>query len=148
MASALVVALPLFASSCAGDGTKVPLLDDDAGPEPAFAPKLSAIYDNVIAPTCTPGCHEPGGTSPFVLSTLADSYANLVNVPNGEGGVDANGLPFLRVEPGFPNRSYIILKLKGSPSIVGDRMPLSQPPLDSGTIAIIAEWISKGAPND
>lgn len=148
VASAFVVVLPLLASSCSGDGTKVPFFDDNQGPQGNFPPKLSAIYANVLAPTCAPGCHEPGGTSPFIMSTLADSYANLVSKPNEQCTIDYSCYGLLRVEPGAPNRSYIIVKLKGL-SEIGDRMPL--PPrraLDPDTIATIAEWISRGALND
>jgi hypothetical protein len=144
----LCLAILLAAGSCAGDGTKIPVLDDGMEPRPPFPPTLSAIHANVFSPTCAPGCHEAGGIAPFSVKTPAEAYASLVNVPNGEGAVDSRGRVFLRVEPGAPSRSYIILKLKGSSQILGDRMPLGQPPLDRGTIDAIAEWIANGAPDD
>ena len=82
------------------------------------------------------------------MTTAAEAYANLVGVPNKQGAVDARGRAFLRVNPGKPSSSYMILKLKGAPVIVGDQMPLDLPPLDRATIDTIAEWIAQGAPND
>ena len=54
-----------------------------------------------------------------------------------------------RVAPGDPERSYLILKLRGAPEITGQRMPLDGPPyLTPGQIDGIAAWIRAGAPND
>lgn len=140
------IALLALALSCAGDGSKVPLLDD-GGPG-AFPATLTGIQSNVFSPTCAPGCHEPGGIAPFSMSSAAQSYANLVGVVNGEGATDPSGHAYLRVQPGSPSGSYVILKLKGSARIVGQRMPFGLPPLDPETIDIIGQWITNGAPND
>jgi hypothetical protein len=99
-------------------------------------------------PTCSPGCHAPGGIAPFSMATPAQAYANLVGVSNGQGVLGSGGTPMLRVDPGNPDRSYIILKLEGSPGIVGDRMPLFLPPLEPEVIDTISEWIARGAMND
>jgi hypothetical protein len=54
-----------------------------------------------------------------------------------------------RVEPGDPERSYLILKLRGDPSIVGARMPFDGPPyLSPEQIDGIAAWIRAGAANN
>jgi hypothetical protein len=53
------------------------------------------------------------------------------------------------VEPGSPETSYLILKLRGDPSISGLRMPEDGPPyLTAAQIAGIAGWIRAGAPNN
>jgi len=53
------------------------------------------------------------------------------------------------VEPGSPERSYLILKLRGDPTISGDRMPQDGPPyLTPGQIEGIAGWIRAGALNN
>jgi mono/diheme cytochrome c family protein len=71
------------------------------------------------------------------------SYSLLVNHPATEN----NTLD--RVEPGAPERSYLILKLRGDPSISGDRMPQDGPPyLSNEQIDAIAAWIRAGAPNN
>jgi len=143
---AVIVACSLAAVSCAGNGTKITGLDGGGG-QP-FPPHLSAIQANVLTPVCSPSCHEPGGIAPFSMKTQADSFSNLVGVPNSEGASDALGNVFLRVAPGMPSKSYIILKLEGSPAILGSRMPLDKPPLEPETIATIAEWIRNGAADD
>ena len=148
-ALAALVAACLLGVGCPGDGTKVPLLDDDdgQGPRLPFPPRLSEISSRVFAPSCAPGCHEPGGVGPFSLRTASEAYASLVGVPNGEGIQGPSGL-MARVEPGAPEVSYLILKLEGAPGIVGERMPLGLPPLDPEVVDTIAEWISRGAAND
>jgi len=143
----LCVATLASVASCAGDGTKIPVLDDGE-PNGPFPPRLSSIQKNLLTPTCSPGCHEPGGIAPFSMKSIADSYANLVGVPNTELVMDSKGRLLLRVNPGFPSSSYMILKLEGAPGIIGDRMPQGRAPLDRATIDTIAEWIAQGAPND
>src|SRR6266853_1583439 len=69
----------------------------------------------------------------------AHSYALLVGVPSNE----EPGL--LRVHPGVPDSSYIVLKLEGSSAILGAQMPFGGPPLPQSTIDVIRQWISDGA---
>ena len=52
----------------------------------------------------------------------------------------------LRVKPGDPDGSYLIRKLEGG-RIVGERMPLGSAPLPPETLAVIREWIARGAPD-
>jgi hypothetical protein len=71
------------------------------------------------------------------------SYGLLVNQPASENST------LDRVEPGDPQRSYLILKLRGDPSISGARMPFDGPPyLRPEQIEGIAAWIRAGAPNN
>ncbi len=51
----------------------------------------------------------------------------------------------LRVDPGKPDDSYLVQKLRGSSSINGGRMPLGAPPLAADEISGIVEWIENGA---
>ena len=54
-----------------------------------------------------------------------------------------------RVVPGDVGNSYLILKLKGAPGIVGRRMPFSGPPyLTDGQLLILRRWIAIGAPRN
>ncbi|MEM6993073.1 MAG: hypothetical protein AAF721_21350 [Myxococcota bacterium] len=88
------------------------------------------------------GCHVAMATPPtFSGVTPAVSYANLVNVASGQvPGTDY-------IEPGDSTDSYIIHKLEGTQA-VGLQMPWMGTPLPPATIAIIAEWIDAGAPNN
>jgi hypothetical protein len=69
------------------------------------------------------------------------AYGNTVNVASVE-------MPQLRrVLPGDPASSYLYRKITGA-GITGDRMPLQQPPLSDAQIALVRNWILRGAPND
>ena len=69
------------------------------------------------------------------------SFSNLVNVPSTE--VPSR----LRVNPGNPDDSYLIIKIvENDPRRVGSRMPLIGPPfLDEDVIEVIKRWIAEGA---
>ncbi len=106
----------------------------------SLEPKLSSIQTQIFDQRCAlSGCHV-GSSAPFGLD-LSQGVAsgNLVNVPSGE-------VPQLdRVEPGDPDRSYLIMKLDGTPGIVGQRMPLGASALSSDEIQAIRDWITSGA---
>ena len=90
------------------------------------------------------GCHGATGTQPIQkpqnLSTSASAYAALVNVR-------AAGEPvFLRVQPGNPDSSYLIIKLEGR-----NNVGLAMPPGGSIGAARISRWrawIAAGALNN
>jgi hypothetical protein len=73
------------------------------------------------------------------------AIANTVNVASREArGVD-------RIEPGDPQKSYLLHKLLGTQRSVGgsgSRMPLSGGPLADAQIAKIRQWIEQGAKNN
>jgi hypothetical protein len=67
------------------------------------------------------------------------SYDQLVGVPSVE-------VPeLLRVDPGQPDDSYLVMKIEGAPGITGGRMPLGLSPLSAKQIATIRAWIADGA---
>ena len=104
-----------------------------------LTPDLTSIQDNVFTPICTK-CHI-GASAPMGLQLdAAHSYALLVGVPSVE---QPN---VLRVSPGNPDASYIVLKLEGASGISGGRMPLGGPYLPQSTIDVIRQWITDGAP--
>jgi hypothetical protein len=102
---------------------------------------LASIQANVFSTRCA-GCHNGSGASlpgALNLTSAAASHAALVGVASLE-------VPALqRVAAGNPGNSYLIRKLEGGPSIVGNRMPLVGPPLDQATIDAIRLWITNGA---
>jgi hypothetical protein len=105
---------------------------------------FSRIQAEVFTPTCAKaGCHDAATASNDLVLEEGRSYGDLVNRRSvGNGTLD-------RVEPGDPERSYLIHKLRGDPTITGGRMPLDGPPyLSPEQIAGIAAWIRAGAPND
>ena len=113
--------------------------EDDMAVDPP-SPTLSSLQSSIFDDSCAlSGCHVgPSAPSGLDLSE-GESWANLVNIPS----VGVPGL--LRVEVGNPDSSYIILKLLGSPEIVGPQMPIGAEPLPESQIAAIGEWIEAGA---
>jgi hypothetical protein len=107
----------------------------------AALPTLASIQAGVFTPRCA-GCHSGvGATLPGVLNLTSEtaSRAALVGVASLEVGT------LQRVAPGNANDSYLVRKLEGGPSIVGNRMPLVGPPLAQATIDSIRLWITNGA---
>jgi len=138
MRRAVMVAMAIAASGCAGNGDG---LDEtgrpvDNGPLP-LAPTFASIQQNVFTPVCIT-CHA-GASAPVGLRLdEGSSYAALVNAPS----VEVPGLR--RIRAGDPDASYLIQKLEGR-AAVGGRMPLGQPALPQATIDVIRQWISEGA---
>lgn len=99
-----------------------------------------SIQDNVFTPTCTV-CHIGSSAPQGLKLDEANSYNLLVGVASTE----QPGI--LRVAPGDPDNSYIIIKLEGTdPRLVLARMPANGPPfLDQATIDVIRQWIADGA---
>ena len=126
----------LLLAACAGDGSQI---ENDMMGGGGIEPTLASIQAHVFSPICTE-CHVPGGPGPMPLTSEAVSYQSLVNAQSIEMP------PMLRVDPGDAEASYIVHKIQGRASIVGDRMP--PPPrsmLTGEQIAAIEEWIDSGA---
>jgi hypothetical protein len=112
-----------------------PLLGIDDTIEPGT---LEEIQRTVIVERCSgqPGLCHNGQFEPN-LSTTANTYAYLVNRPALENGAR------LRVDPGDPDSSFIIDKLRNRN--VQTQMPLGAEPLAAEEITMIEDWISAGA---
>ena len=103
---------------------------------------FAQIQTQIFTPVCAKaGCHAAGASPSGLVLDAGQSYGNLVGHPAAESPLD-------RVSPGNPDGSYIILKLRGDPSITGARMPLGGPYLTPAQIEGIAAWIRAGAPNN
>lgn len=101
-------------------------------------PTLQSIQDNVFTPICA-GCHTgPTGARNLGLSSLSESFTELVNVASEQ--VPALNL----VTPNDADNSYLIQKLEGT-AAVGAQMPRSAPALEQATIDAIRQWITDGA---
>jgi hypothetical protein len=48
----------------------------------------------------------------------------------------------MRVTPGAPDSSYLVMKITGTPGIIGSRMPFGRDPLSNEDVATIVEWIN------
>lgn len=86
-------------------------------------------------------CHLTGQEAGNMKLHPGAAYASLVNVPSTESALK-------RVEPGAPEKSYLMHKLDGSHLDAGgsgERMPFGQPPLDDAVRERFRSWIAAGA---
>lgn len=103
---------------------------------------FTRVQNEVFTPTCASiGCHDPLGQQSQLILTAGRSYAQIVNQPSVE-------MPsVMRIRPNDPDNSYLYRKITGV-NITGERMPLNRGPLSDAQIALVRNWIRRGAPND
>lgn len=123
----------------------VPAGCERVGPAPASMVELTlaSIQSRIFADQCAlSGCHQ-GSVAPLGLDlTPGRAAATLIGVPSAQ----VAGLA--RVQPGNPDDSYLLIKLRGdSRMAVGTaRMPSGRPPLPAEQLETIRRWIEAGAP--
>jgi hypothetical protein len=135
---AVVIGIAVF-SSC---GEKKPLPTEPTLPPPDSSATFTRVQNEVFTVSCAiAGCHAALGAREGMNLSAGAAYANTVLVP-------ATERPSLnRIEPGDPDQSYLVKKLRGDPNITGLRMP------DGGTltpdeIQLVIDWVRRGAPQD
>jgi PKD repeat protein len=92
------------------------------------APTLTQLQTTIFTPLCT-SCHDAAGAAGMNL-TAGNAFANLVNVP-------ATTLPGLRVVPGSPSTSALVIQLQN-----GHRS------VSAANQSLISAWITAGALNN
>lgn len=105
-----------------------------ASAPPDTAAAALAKVRTVFAEHCD-RCH--GGRRPAAglrLSTEADLAALTEMTGAGRDSV-------MLVVPGHPEASYLVMKIKGSKRIIGNRMPLGARVLSEEDVAIVEQWI-------
>ena len=128
--------------------TSTPTATPSASPSPTVTPTLSAfgiIQTTIFNTTCVDAtCHSVQGMGGGLVLVEGQSYANLVGVvPQNVAAANAG---LLRVDPGLPDNSFLVIKLAGPPPIEGSQMPLGKTPLSEAQMQLIRDWISAGAP--
>ena len=104
-----------------------------AGGSGGLAPYTQDEVQGIINASCS--CHVQGMSGG--MSLAGDFTVNTV-------GVDANGAPVARIEPGDRTQSYLFHKIAGTQGDVGGgggRMPLGGQPLSDEQIERIGLWI-------
>ena len=132
-----VIALALAA--CSGGG--------EAGGEGASGaePVAASVYQTEIAPLLANACatcHLTGTEAGNLIMVPGRAIESLVNVASVENG------DLMRVVPGKPDESYLIMKLEGTHIAAGGAgaiMPFGAPPLPAEEIAKVRRWIAEGA---
>ena len=100
-------------------------------------------FDQDVLPILTQYCvmcHVPGAEQADLV-LYPDAWSQLIGVPSSQSSL-------LRVAPGFPDKSYLYLKLIGTQETEdgsGLQMPFQQSPLDPAQIEAIRLWIEQGA---
>ena len=128
--------------------TNTPSATPSASPSPSPTPTpgmFDQIQTNIFNTTCTDAfCHDAQGMSGGLVLVAGQSYGNLVNVAPQNPVALNDGL--LRVDPGHPENSFLLIKLTGPALGEGSMMPLLKDPLTSDQIQLITDWINAGAP--
>ena len=143
--SAVLAAAAALLAACGGgsgeglDSNGRPI-GEGGGSGGGLAPTFSSIQREVLTPRCTV-CHSGAAAPAGLRLDEGSSYGLLVGVASRESGGTQ------RVAPGRPDDSYLVHKVEGR-AAVGARMPLGGPYLDDATIAVIREWIARGAQNN
>jgi hypothetical protein len=137
----------LITAGCAGNGDGLNSMgqaigssssSSSSGGSSAVTADFQSIQDNVFTPICSK-CHIGASAPEGLQLDAAHSYNLLVGVPSVE---ESN---LLRVKPGDPDDSYMILKIEGAPGIDGGQMPLGETPLPQSTIDAMRLWVTNGA---
>ena len=112
------------------------MLEEDGNAEATLSTIQARIFDTNCALS---GCH--AGANPRLDLSLEDglSFSNIVGVESVERS------DLLRVDPGNPDASYLLKKVRGDADIVSARMPLGRDALSDADIDLIAQWIDDGA---
>ncbi len=103
------------------------------------APTLASVQSLIFTPKCSfADCH--GGPTPRQGMSLepGKSFPSTVNV----AAVEA---PLLRINPGNPDKSYLVAKIEGRHREVGgsgERMPLGFAALSSAEIKLVRDWVT------
>ncbi len=114
--------------------------DDDGGGDNPQAVTLSQLQTSLFTPTCAvAGCHSAASAQAGLILAAGRTFNETVNVPS-------SGRPqFDIIEPGDPESSYMIKKLRGDADIAGQRMPRGGPSLSDERIAEVISWTNAGA---
>lgn len=135
-------------STSTASATPSPSPSPSPSPTPSASPTLSLfaqIQQTIFNPTCTdPFCHDSVGISGNLTLIEGDAYAELVGVePDNR---TARDLGLLRVDPGNPDNSLLLIKLEGpTDPFLGGQMPLGKDPLSAEQIQLVRDWIAAGA---
>ncbi len=123
-----------------GSGTTVGVGGSGAG-HFACSGKSVSLANDVVPITkvhcgSAEGCHAPlktaAGTYQYLVSRIADQCLEIR----------------LMVEPGHPEKSYLVDKITGTNMCGGVSMPKDAPMLPDADIQVMVDWICNGAPEN
>lgn len=117
--------------------------DDDGGDGGDQAVTLSELQTSLFTPSCAvAACHTVVSAASGLVLEAGRTFGETVNVPSIQVA------SFDIIEPGDPERSYMIKKLRGAADIQGLRMPRFGPFLTDEQIGQVISWVNAGAPDN
>ena len=136
MRRSLLLVAGLSWAGCGGDDST--LGPDGTDGEGTLTEATLAQVSGVFSVSCAlSGCHS-GGEPTADLSLEGDFAARIVGVASGQR-------PDLKlVDPGNPDDSYLLIKVRGDDEIVSQQMPPGKV-LPAEQVEIIRAWIASGA---
>ena len=133
--SMLLIAVLLWAG-CGGDDSTVG--PDESAVEGSRTEATLAEVSEVFAVSCVfSGCHS-GGEPAAGLSLAGDFAGRIVGVASEQRS------DLKLVDPGNPDKSYLLIKVRGDDEIISQQMPPGAP-LSAEQVEIIRAWIASGA---
>ncbi len=142
MRAIIPICLGLIVLTAAACGDKKTLPFEPGGGPPDPNATFTRVQGEVFSVSCAlSGCHSGASPTGGMNLTAGVAYGNIVRVPSTERA-DLN-----RIEPGDPDRSYMVKKLRGDPDIVGSPMPLIGS-ISAAQRQLVIDWVRRGAPND
>ena len=136
MRLSLLLTAALLWAGCGGDDSTVG--PDESAVEGSRTEATLAEVGQVFAVSCVfSGCHS-GGEPVAGLSLEGDFADNIVGVASEQRS------DLKLVDPGNPNKSYLLMKVRGDDEIISQQMPPGNP-LSAEQVEIIRAWIASGA---
>ena len=135
----MLLTAALLWAGCGGEDSTVG--PDESAVEGSRTEATLAEVSEVFAVSCAfSGCHS--GEQPAAgLSLEGDFAARIVGVASEQRS------DFKLVDPGKPDKSYLLLKVRGDDEIISQQMPPGSP-LSAEQVEIIRAWIAVGAPTE
>jgi hypothetical protein len=154
--STLVVRLAaLFSAACGSSSPSNPQHSSNDGGLSLNLPPASCVDSGALAPADAATC------APLLERSFSRDVLPLFNGCAGEichdfgAGAIANqagvvsteccGARVIIIDPGHPERSYLLNKLTAKNMCAGWQMPLDRPPFTADDIQIVTDWICQGA---
>lgn len=103
------------------------------------APTFTSLYETIFKPKCA-ACHGAG------LLTLTDKMSAYMALVNVGATMECGGM--MRVLPGKPEMSVLIMAVKAEGCRLTGRMPPTGDGLSEAEIERLSAWIRDGAKND
>ncbi len=136
----------------AGAPNDMPVLTGVADAATAEGPTFTEVYEQILKPKCGGlWCHDPWQSPDETRYSVAQKEFAYYDQINVMGVCQGNGSKYLRVKPGDPDNSQLVLKLenkgcpmKGMPVNVMGVFTTLKPEL----IQMVRDWISNGAANN